>query len=104
MIPRPPCPLPGTEPASPASATVPGQGLQGPPPVLTLQQAQAEAARCLSLGLCLGCEVCELLCPDQAISRDPQSGQRVIDLAYCKGCGLCAHLCPKGAIVMEPEL
>ncbi len=89
MIRRPPCPLP-----PPAAA---------PPPGLSAQQAQAEAARCLRLGVCAGCEVCELLCPDQAISRDPQTGLPVIDLAFCKGCGLCAHFCPKGAIVMEPE-
>lgn len=98
MIPRPPCPLP------PAAPPLPAPGSQGPPPAYSLEQAQAEAARCLSLGTCSGCEVCELLCPDQAISRDPLTGQRVIDLSYCKGCGLCAHVCPKGAIVMEPEV
>jgi pyruvate ferredoxin oxidoreductase delta subunit len=54
--------------------------------------------------VCQGCEACQLICPDQAISPDPVSGRPVIDLAYCKGCGLCAHVCPKGAIVMEMEL
>lgn len=44
-----------------------------------------------------------LICPDQAITKDPVSGRPVIDLHYCKGCGLCVHLCPRGAITMVSE-
>ena len=68
---------------------------------MTLDQAQAEAQRCLSSHACDGCEICMLLCPDLAITKDPDTGRAVIDLNFCKGCGLCAHLCPKGAISME---
>ena len=100
MTARPPCPLPLATGPQPARHL----GAQSPPPPLSLDQAMAEASRCLSQGTCFGCEVCELICPDQAISRDPDSGRRVVDLSFCKGCGLCAHLCPKGAIVMEPEV
>jgi 2-oxoacid:acceptor oxidoreductase delta subunit (pyruvate/2-ketoisovalerate family) len=71
---------------------------------LSPQQAQAEAARCLQTHACQGCQVCLLICPDQAITQDPVSGLPSIDLAYCKGCGLCAHFCPKGAISMELEV
>jgi 2-oxoacid:acceptor oxidoreductase delta subunit (pyruvate/2-ketoisovalerate family) len=85
---RPPCPLP-----EPSRQT--GQG------DMTLEQARAEAARCLAGHPCQGCELCVLLCPDLAVTKDPDTGRPVIDLAYCKGCGLCAHLCPKGAITME---
>jgi 2-oxoacid:acceptor oxidoreductase delta subunit (pyruvate/2-ketoisovalerate family) len=70
---------------------------------MTREEAMAEALRCLSLVACEGCEVCVLICPDQAITKDPQTQKAVIDLRYCKGCGLCAHLCPKGAITMVPE-
>jgi len=70
---------------------------------MTAEEAMAEARRCLSLNQCEGCEVCVLMCPDQAISKDPETQKAVIDLRYCKGCGLCAHLCPKGAITMVPE-
>ena len=67
---------------------------------LSPEEARMEAARCLSLHECRGCEVCVLICPDQAITKDPDSDLPVIDLQYCKGCGLCAHLCPRGAITM----
>ena len=86
---RPLCPLPESKPRAPSS--------------FTPEQAREEATRCLSLNVCQGCEVCQLICPDQAISKDKMTDQPVIDLRYCKGCGLCAHLCPKGAITMVLE-
>ena len=67
---------------------------------LTIEEAKAEAARCTAASPCLYCEVCQLLCPDLAITRDPATNAIQIDLAYCKGCGLCAHYCPHGAISM----
>jgi 2-oxoacid:acceptor oxidoreductase delta subunit (pyruvate/2-ketoisovalerate family) len=70
---------------------------------LTAEQSQEQASRCLKANPCTFCEICQLLCPDQCISRDPDSGHIVIDLNYCKGCGLCAAFCPKGAIRMELE-
>lgn len=70
---------------------------------MTLEQAMTEACRCLSLNRCEGCEVCVLMCPDQAIIKDPETQKASINLGYCKGCGLCAHLCPKGAITMIAE-
>lgn len=92
MRPRPPCPLPEPRPSADEA-----------PEEMTLEQAMAEAARCLSLHACVGCELCGLLCPDQAITHDPDNGRPVIDLAYCKGCGLCAYICPKGALSMVAE-
>ncbi len=66
-------------------------------------EAAAAAQRCLADHVCTYCEVCQLMCPDQCITRDPDSGEILIDLDHCKGCGLCAHFCPKGAIAMEIE-
>lgn len=66
----------------------------------TLEQAQAEARRCAASTICRYCDVCQLLCPDLAITRDPETRRILIDLDYCKGCGLCAHYCPHDAIVM----
>lgn len=63
----------------------------------------AEATRCLTTQTCTWCEVCQLICPDLCITRDPDSDGILIDLNHCKGCGLCAHFCPKGAIRMETE-
>jgi Pyruvate/2-oxoacid:ferredoxin oxidoreductase delta subunit len=76
------------------------QGFDEVEPTFTLEQAMAEARRCAAASPCLCCEVCELLCPDLAITRDPATGRIVIDLDYCKGCGLCAIYCPHGAIEM----
>ena len=87
---RPPCKLPEPVPAPRGE-------------LLTKEEAMAAAAACLSLHTCYGCELCQLLCPDLAISKDPATGRPVIDLKYCKGCGLCAHVCPRGAISMEAE-
>jgi Pyruvate/2-oxoacid:ferredoxin oxidoreductase delta subunit len=69
----------------------------------TAAEAQAAALRCLAAHPCSYCEVCQLLCPDQCITRDKVSFDILIDLKHCKGCGLCAYFCPKGAIRMELE-
>jgi 2-oxoacid:acceptor oxidoreductase delta subunit (pyruvate/2-ketoisovalerate family) len=69
----------------------------------TREEARQEAWRCLATLECRFCNVCELLCPDLCITRDPKTGHILIDLNHCKGCGLCAHYCPKGAIHMELE-
>ncbi|MDD5309989.1 MAG: 4Fe-4S binding protein [Deltaproteobacteria bacterium] len=66
----------------------------------TVEEAMAEARRCTASSPCLYCDVCQLLCPDLAITRDAGNGRIAIDLAYCKGCGLCAAFCPHGAIRM----
>ncbi len=73
---RPVCPLPTDEPL--------GRPLQGHPLApLSLEEAMIEAARCLSAHACQGCELCQLLCPDLAITKHPETGKPVIDLAYC---------------------
>jgi formate dehydrogenase beta subunit len=72
-------------------------------PVYSLKQAVAEAKRCTTANPCVYCDVCQLLCPDLAITRDEKTSKIVIDLEFCKGCGLCAHYCPHGAIKMELE-
>ena len=67
------------------------------------EQAMAAAQRCLSTITCGYCEVCQLMCPDMCITRDPLSHEIHIDLNHCKGCGLCVHFCPKGALQMVVE-
>jgi len=70
---------------------------------LSPEDAGYEASRCLGNISCEACDVCRLLCPDLAITRDGHTGSIVIDLDYCKGCGICAAVCPKGAITMVVE-
>jgi 2-oxoacid:acceptor oxidoreductase delta subunit (pyruvate/2-ketoisovalerate family) len=71
--------------------------------VLTPDETGYEASRCLGTMSCEACDVCRLLCPDLAITRDGTTGSIIIDLDYCKGCGICAAVCPKGAITMVVE-
>jgi NADPH-dependent glutamate synthase beta subunit-like oxidoreductase len=66
--------------------------------------ALLEARRCLSCGNCFGCDNCYGVCPDNAVIKLGQPGEKyLIDLDYCKGCGLCVAECPSGAIQMVPE-
>ncbi len=61
--------------------------------------AQQEAKRCLSCGVCFECDNCWHFCPDAAVIKK-EGGYR-IDYDYCKGCGICAEECPCGHIDME---
>ena len=63
-----------------------------------------EARRCLSCGNCFSCDNCYGVCPDNAVLKLGEPGERyAIDLDFCKGCGLCVAECPCGAIEMVPE-
>ena len=73
-------------------------------PTFSLKEAVAEAKRCAQSSPCLYCEVCQLLCPDLAMLRNPETGHIEIDLDFCKGCGLCAMYCPHSAIEMVLEV
>jgi 2-oxoacid:acceptor oxidoreductase delta subunit (pyruvate/2-ketoisovalerate family) len=72
-------------------------------PPLSSSEVRSEASRCLGTISCEACDVCRLMCPDLAITRDRITGSIVIDLDFCKGCGICAAVCPKGAIEMVVE-
>ncbi len=69
-------------------------------PTLSVEEAMEEARRCAAANPCHYCDVCQLMCPDLAITRDPESKEILVDMDYCKGCGLCAYYCPRGAIKM----
>ncbi len=70
-------------------------------PAEASEQAQEEAARCLSCGTCNLCQQCALSCPDACCNLDLEGQVIKIDLYHCKGCGICAYECPRGALVME---
>ncbi len=48
--------------------------------------------------LCIGCGVCESLCPFGALKLDGVSGTMTVNEVICKGCGSCNAVCPSGAI------
>lgn len=86
------------------------------------REARWEACRCLDCGpcesclgntdlcdadkavvdsdLCIGCNVCAVVCPFDAVKKDDDNIAEV-DRDLCKGCGICAARCPTRAISME---
>ena len=69
------------------------------------EQALAEADRCMSCGVCNGCDNCYIVCPDVSVMRDTrENGRYSIRTHYCKGCLVCVQECPTGCLERVPEL
>jgi NADPH-dependent glutamate synthase beta subunit-like oxidoreductase/Pyruvate/2-oxoacid:ferredoxin oxidoreductase delta subunit len=88
----------------------------------TERDAKFEACRCLGCGpcaeclantdlcegdkafvdeaLCIGCNVCAVVCPFGAAKKDENNIARISE-DLCKGCGICAARCPVRAISMK---
>lgn len=71
----------------------------------TEEEAQTEAARCISCGLCFECDNCVMYCPQDAVfkvKKDQATLGRYVDTDYdkCVGCHICADVCPTGYIQM----
>lgn len=50
--------------------------------------------------LCVGCNVCAVVCPYNAIKKN-DLGVAKVDESLCKGCGICSACCPERAITMK---
>ncbi|HDO34347.1 MAG TPA: 4Fe-4S dicluster domain-containing protein, partial [Chromatiales bacterium] len=69
------------------------------------EQAQQEANRCMSCGLCFECDNCVIYCPQNAVFRvkkNQSTTGRYVDTDYtrCIGCHICSDVCPTGYIDM----
>jgi glutamate synthase (NADPH/NADH) small chain len=78
-----------------------GERIEG----LSEEQAQQEADRCMSCGMCFECDNCVIYCPQDAIFRVKKSEStmgRYVDTDYakCIGCHICEDVCPSGYIRM----
>jgi 4Fe-4S ferredoxin len=60
-------------------------------------------------GLCVGCEICTVVCPREAIKvtrTKKESGKKTpkptidVDLEKCDYCGVCNSICPFGAVTV----
>jgi NADPH-dependent glutamate synthase beta subunit-like oxidoreductase len=68
-------------------------------------QALNESDRCMSCGVCNGCDNCYIVCPDVSVVRDQRvNGHYSIRTKYCKGCLVCVQECPTGCLEKVPEL
>jgi NADPH-dependent glutamate synthase beta subunit-like oxidoreductase len=69
------------------------------------EQAVAESDRCMSCGVCNGCDNCYIVCPDVSVLRDArENGHYSIRTTYCKGCLVCVQECPTGCLEKVPEM
>jgi NADPH-dependent glutamate synthase beta subunit-like oxidoreductase len=69
------------------------------------EQAVAESDRCMSCGVCNGCDNCYIVCPDVSVLRDArENGHYTIRTTYCKGCLVCVQECPTGCLEKVPEM
>ncbi len=78
-----------------------GERIEG----LSEEEAQLEANRCMSCGMCFECDNCIIFCPQDAIFRvaktDSTMGRYVdTDYSKCIGCHICEDVCPSGYIKM----
>lgn len=73
-------------------------------PAFAEAEALLEASRCFTCGSCIGCDNCQIFCPDMAIARRADGQGYAINWDYCKGCGACVSECPREALVLEEEV
>jgi NADPH-dependent glutamate synthase beta subunit-like oxidoreductase len=70
---------------------------------ITKEQALEESSRCMSCGLCFGCERCWMYCTPSCFAKvaEPAPGTYYkIKLDTCDGCRKCADECPCGFLDM----
>jgi Pyruvate/2-oxoacid:ferredoxin oxidoreductase delta subunit len=73
----------------------------GDPGAMTAAEAVAEAARCMSCGMCMDCDTCWMYCSKNCFVKLAKGEHYKIKVELCNGCGKCADVCPCGYIEMN---
>lgn len=68
---------------------------------MTEAEAVAQAARCMSCGMCMDCETCWMYCSRNCFVKLPKGEHYKIKLDTCNGCGKCVEACPCGYLEMN---
>lgn len=68
---------------------------------MTEAEAVAQAARCMSCGMCMDCETCWMYCSRNCFVKLPKGEHYKIKLDTCNGCGKCVDACPCGYLEMN---
>jgi len=58
----------------------------------------ARRSKTVDEATCIGCKLCERVCPSDAITVAPKNKKAFIDTALCYQCTNCRQVCPKDAI------
>jgi formate hydrogenlyase subunit 6/NADH:ubiquinone oxidoreductase subunit I len=80
-------------------------------PAFAEKIAIVQAERCLACSTeeCIGCHMCEVYCPPQAIHIETSGGKEYrvdsyeVDYGRCQLCGTCVDICPTRTIVHTKE-
>ena len=73
---------------------------------MSSDEARREAARCLSCGLCFGCQQCWMYCNAGGFFQLPEvelGTYFTLITDQCEGCGKCIEVCPSGFLSINRE-
>lgn len=59
---------------------------------------RAQSGHRVDASRCIGCKLCETVCPSAAVAVKQSDKKAHIETALCHQCGECAQICPKQAI------